>query len=92
MYTEERKFQITLDDTGLVQLRATTVTLKDGAKFAEAHHRSVLSPGYDLDAVYVAPGVQEPLPADLKAQIELWWSPERVAAFEAMVAAQLQDI
>lgn len=87
MYTETRSFKLEMDSTAVViALRTTTITLKNGVPVGPgAHHRVLLGPYADLDTVIVAPGVTDALPEEIKTTIQTWWTPERIAQYEAAV-------
>lgn len=92
MYTEQRNFQVTFCDVShLASVRTITVVLKDGKLVSKSlPHRATITPDTDLTAVPVAPDAVEALPDWIVAQVTAWYTVERVAAFEALVAAQLE--
>lgn len=93
-FKEIRSTQFTLKDSGLVEVRTTTHIVKDDKPVGKpSHHRVVLNPRSDLDAVSVAPGETGALPDEVKAAVQAWWTPERVSKFEAAIArlAQIED-
>jgi hypothetical protein len=63
---------------GQVQVRTATRVLEDGAILSSSFHRHVLHPGHDLTD-------QDP---KVVAIANATWTPEVVAAYEAILAAQ----
>ena len=87
-YEEIRTTEFTPKESGLVEVRTTTRIFKDGQAFGEpSHHRCTLNPYSSLGSVPLAPGVVGPLPDDAQAAILVWWTPARVAKYDAAVAA-----
>jgi hypothetical protein len=94
-YEEIKTTEFTLQESGLVMVRTTTRTFKDGVAFgAPVHHRCVIGPHDDLDNVPTAPTEAGPLPSEAQSAIRAWWTTERVGKFDAAVEAiqQLGDI
>jgi hypothetical protein len=76
-YTETLEYKHEVLANGVVQVRTTTVTLKDGVRIGEAHHRHALAPGDDLtNETAVTKGIAQAA-----------WTPEVVAAYQAQQAA-----
>ncbi len=85
-YQEIKTTEFTPKESGLVEVRTTVRVFKDGAAFgAPSHHRVVVNPHTDLDNVPLTPHENGPLPEDAQAAIRAWWTPERVARYDAAV-------
>ena len=65
-------------ENGTIQVRTATRVLEDGAVLSSAFHRHVLTPGQDLTD-------QDPKVVAIASAV---WTPEVIAAYEAMLAAQ----
>jgi len=74
--------QITVTENGTVLYREATRILKDGEQIAQTYHRSSLTPGQDLTGQ----------PANVVAICNAAWTDEVIAAYQAMVAAQQQQV
>jgi hypothetical protein len=68
-------------EMGQIQVRTATRVLEDGAVLSSSFHRHVLSPGDDLSE-------QDPRVVTV-AQV---WTPEVIAAYEAMIEAQQAEM
>lgn len=87
-YEEIKTTEFTPKESGLVEIRTTTRVFKDGIAFGEPmHHRCVVNPHSDLDNIPLSPTEFGPLPSDAQASIRAWWTPERVAKYDAAMAA-----
>lgn len=74
--------QISVEARGFVSVRRADKVIRDGVEIASTYHRHVLSPGDDLSnedqrVVAIATAV---------------WTPDIVAAYKAMRAAELERI
>jgi len=77
--TKETKVdQITVTENGIVLYREATRVVEDGNEIAKTFHRTSLTPGQDLTGQ----------PAQVVAIAQAAWTPEVIAAYQAMVAAQ----
>ena len=74
--------QITVTENGIVLYREATRILKDGEQIAQTYHRTSLVPASDLTGV----------PAQVVAICNTAWTDEVVAAYQAQVAAQQQQL
>ena len=72
--------QITVTENGTVLYREATRILKDGEQIAQTFHRTSLTPGQDLTGQ----------PENVAAIANVVWTPEVVAAYEAVQAAERQ--
>ena len=70
--------QITVTENGIIQYREATVITDDGNQIAKTFHRTSLTPGQDLAGQ----------PAQVVAICNTAWTPEVIAAYQSMVAAQ----
>ena len=70
--------QITVTENGVVLYREATRIMEDGVQLTQTYHRSSLTPGQDLTGV----------PERVRTICEFDWTIDRVAAYEAQVAAQ----
>ncbi len=70
--------QITVTESGVVLFREATTITEDGNEIAKKYHRTSLTPGQDLTGQ----------PAQVVAICNTAWTPEVVAAYQAMIAAQ----
>ena len=69
---------ITVTENGTVLYREATRILKDGEQIAQTFHRTSLTPAQDLTGQ----------PANVVAICNAAWTPEVIAAYQAMVAEQ----
>jgi DNA-binding transcriptional LysR family regulator len=75
MLTKEVKVdQITVTENGIVLFREATRILEDGVELSKTYHRSSLTPGQDISGV----------PANVQAICNAAWTPEVIAAFQAV--------
>jgi len=65
-------------ENGTIQVRTATRVLEDGTVLSSSFHRHVLTPGQDLTD-------QDPKVVAIASAV---WTPEVIAAYEAMLAAQ----
>ena len=65
-------------ENGTIQVRTATRVLEDGTTLSSSFHRHVLTPGQDLTD-------QDPKVSAIASAV---WTPEVIAAYEAMLAAQ----
>lgn len=79
-YTESIEYKHEVLSTGVIQVRKTTVTFKDGERIAEGHHRHTLMPGEDLSKE--AP--------ETVAIARVVWTPEVIAAYQQLMAENEQ--
>lgn len=63
---------------GHLQVREATTIMRDGAEIAKTYHRWCFAPGDDVSA----------MPANVQAIAQAAWTPEVIAAYQAMVAEQ----
>ena len=70
--------QITVTENGIVLYREATRIMEDGNQLSQTYHRTSLTPGQDI----------ADQPANVQAICNAAWTPEVVAAYEAMVAEQ----
>jgi len=75
---EEVTDKIEVLENGTIQVRCATRVLEDGAVLSSSFHRHVLAPNDDLTD-------QDP---KVVAIAQATWTPEVIAAYEAMVAEQ----
>jgi len=75
---EEVTDKIEVLENGTIQVRCATRVLEDGVVLSSSFHRHVLHPGHDLTD-------QDP---KVVAIANVTWTPEVVAAYEAMVVKQ----
>ena len=68
--------QITVTENGIVLYREATRILEDGVQLSQTYHRSSLAPASDLTGV----------PANVAAIANAAWTPEVVAAYQALLA------
>jgi hypothetical protein len=69
-------------EMGQIQVRTATRVMEDGAVLSSSFHRHVLAPGDDLSD-------QDPR---VVAIAEATWTPEVIAAYEAMLEAQRAEM
>jgi hypothetical protein len=69
-------------ENGTIQVRCATRVLEDGAILSSSFHRHVLAPNDDLTN-------EDP---KVVAIAQATWTPEVIAAYEAMVAEQEADL
>lgn len=74
--------QITVTENGIVLYREATRILEDGVQLSQTFHRTSLTPGQNLEGQ----------PANVVAICNAAWTPEVIAAYEAQVAAQAQQL
>ena len=68
-FTEEFRYKHEILSSGAIEVRETTVILKDGEEIGASHHRVSYSPGSDLSSA-----------DDLTKQIAvIVWTPEVIA-------------
>lgn len=70
--------QVTVTQSGVVLYREATLVVEDGNEIAKTFHRTSLTPGQDLTGQ----------PANVVAICNAAWTPEVIAAYQALVAAQ----
>ena len=70
--------QITVCENGIVLYREATRIMEDGNELSKTFHRSSLTPGQDLTGV----------PANVAAICNVVWTPEVIAAYQAVQAAE----
>jgi hypothetical protein len=70
--------KIEVVENGTVQVREATKIMKDGEEIAKTYHRWSFAPASDVSA----------MPANVQAVCAAAWTPEVVAAYEALVAEQ----
>lgn len=58
---------------GYLQVRETSVIMRDGQEIAKTYHRSVFPPGSDVSA----------MPANVQDIARAVWSPEVIATYQA---------
>lgn len=69
--------QITVTENGIVLYREATRIMEDGQQLSQTYHRTSLLPGQDLAGQ----------PANVAAICNVAWTPEVVAAYQALAAA-----
>jgi len=69
-------------EMGQIQVRVATRVMEDGVQLSSSFHRHVLAPGDDLTD-------QDPR---VVAIAEATWTPEVIAAYEAMIEAQQAEM
>jgi hypothetical protein len=70
--------QITVIEDGTVLYREATKIIEDGVELSKTYHRSGVTPGQDLTGK----------PAQVVAIANTVWTPEVIAAYQALLAAQ----
>ena len=96
VYEERITHQVTLKESGIVEVRRTTQVYKNGVVFGPPqHHRTVATPDHDLSALPLVAGAlgEEALvalPEDLQAVINAHWSPARRARYAAAKKAIIE--
>ena len=70
--------QITVTENGIVLYREATRIMEDGVQLSQTYHRTSLTPGQDI----------ADQPQKVQDICNAAWTPEAVAAYEAMVAEQ----
>jgi hypothetical protein len=70
--------QITVTENGIILYREATKIIEDGVELTKTYHRSSLTPGQDLTGQ----------PAQVVAIANTVWTPEVIAAYQAMQEAQ----
>jgi hypothetical protein len=68
--------QIVVTENGVVLFREATRVFEDGVELSKTYHRSSLTPGQDISAV----------PANVQAICAAAWTPEVIAAYQAVQA------
>jgi hypothetical protein len=66
--------QITVTENGIVLFREATRIFEDGVELSKTYHRSSLTPGQDISGV----------PANVQAICNTAWTPEVIAAYQAV--------
>lgn len=61
---------------GHIQVREATTIMRDGQEIAKTYHRWSFAPGADVSA----------MPANVQAIALAAWTPEVIAAYQAMIA------
>jgi len=74
--------QITVTENGIVLYREATRIMEDGNELSKTYHRSSLTPAQDLTGI----------PANVVAICNVVWTPEVIAAYQAQVAAQTEQL
>lgn len=69
--------QITVTENGTVLYRESTRIMEDGNQISQTYHRTSLTPGQDLTGQ----------PANVVAICNTVWTPEVIAAYQAMIEA-----
>jgi DNA-binding transcriptional LysR family regulator len=69
--------QITVTENGTVLYREATRIMEDGNQISQTYHRSSLTPAQDLTGI----------PANVVAICNAAWTPEVIAAYQAMQEA-----
>ena len=67
-------------DLGNLQVRESTVVMRDGVEIAKTFHRWAFAPGSDISA----------MPGHVQAIAAAAWTPEVVAAYQEQIAAQVE--
>ena len=70
--------QITVTENGIILYREATKIIEDGVELTKTYHRTSLTPGQDLTGQ----------PANVVAICNAAWTPEVIAAYQAMQEAQ----
>ena len=93
VYEERTSHEVTLKDSGLIEVRRTAQVYKDGQAFgAPSHHRTVATPDSDLTKLPLVAGkvgeeALDSLPPETIAAVEAFQTPERKARFAAAMQA-----
>lgn len=74
--------QVTVVENGIVQYREATRVMEDGNELTKTYHRTSLTPGQDLDGV----------PPVVAAICAAAWTPEVLAAYQASIATQAEEV
>ena len=79
--------QVTIDkievvENGTLQVRQVTRILEDGKELSSSYHRWSFAPGSDVSGQ----------PANVQAIAAAAWTPEVIAAYEAQVAANQNNL
>lgn len=74
--------QITVAENGIVMFREATRIMENGVELTKTYHRSSLEPGQKLDGV----------PAKVVAICNTAWTPDVVAAYQAMLDARAAEL
>lgn len=74
--------QITVTEDGTVLYREATRIMENGNELSKTYHRSSLTPGQDLMNI----------PASVVAHCNVAWTAEVIAAYQAQVAAQVENV
>jgi hypothetical protein len=69
--------QITIQENGIILYREATRIIEDGKELTKTYHRSSLTPGQDLTGQ----------PANVVVIANTVWTPEVIAAYQAMQEA-----
>jgi hypothetical protein len=69
--------KIEVVEKGIVQVREATTIMRDGQEIAKTYHRWSFTPGSDVSA----------MPANVQAIAQAAWTPEVIAAYQAMITA-----
>jgi len=77
--TEKIIDQITVTNTGVVQVREATRIMEDGTELTKTYHRSSLTPAQDLTGV----------PEKVVAICNAAWTADVVAAYQAAQVARM---
>lgn len=71
--------QITIGENGIINYRVATAITEDGIELAKSYWRNSLEPGKDLTGI----------PQEVVDVANLKWTPEVVAAFQALIASSI---
>ena len=71
--------KIEVVENGTLQVRQVTRIMEDGKELSSSYHRWSFTPGSDVSE----------MPANVQAIAAAAWTPAVIAAYEAMVAANL---
>ena len=74
--------QITINGNGIVLYRQATRIMEDGNQISQSYHRNSLTPGQDLTGQ----------PDNVVAICNLTWTDEVIAAYQAQIEAQFNNI
>jgi DNA-binding transcriptional LysR family regulator len=74
--------QITVTENGIVLYREATRIMEDGQQLSQTYHRTSLTPAQDLTGI----------PANVVAICNVAWTPEVIAAYQAQVEAQTEQL
>lgn len=93
VYEERTSHEVTLKDSGLIEVRRTVQVYKDGQAFgAPSHHRTVATPDSDLTRLPIVAGkvgeeALDTLPAETIEAVHVFQTPERKARYAAAMQA-----